>query len=159
MFKKLLAIFIIVPFLIIYPWSAKAHSGRLDGSGGHKVNKKYVYDGRFMEVRNGKTILLEGKIVFDKGDYHYHIHPRYTEYKDGIYLPVKEKDVGKTITENLHISDENRVASNKSNIYHRPTCIYVKGIDEKNAIIFEDFEDAENSLYKPCKRCKPNDWR
>lgn len=129
-----------------------AHSGRLDGSGGHRVNKEYVYEGRYIEIKDKQMEYKVGKIIFEKGDYHYHVKPSANGFKNGIYIPVQ--DVNKTITSNIYHSEENRVASKKSDKYHLPSCPYIRHIKEENIVIFEDPEDAVSNGYKPCKRCK-----
>lgn len=87
LFIALCLVFIVSPLY--------AHSGRLDNKGGHKVNKEWIYEGRYIEIKNNQAELKDGKIVFKKGDYHFHSKPslnkiKYDVYRDGIYLPVKE---------------------------------------------------------------------
>ena len=88
MVKKLLILtFILTSFTI----PVLAHSGRLDRHGGHKVKKDYIYKGRYIYVKEGQKHYETGEIEFKKGDYHYHVQPRANGYRDGIYIPVKDK--------------------------------------------------------------------
>jgi len=47
------------------------------------------------------------------------------------------------------------VGSKKSDVYHYPTCRYVKKILPENIIWFSSVEDARAHGYRPCKVCKP----
>ncbi|MBA7633403.1 hypothetical protein ES703_40969 [subsurface metagenome] len=47
------------------------------------------------------------------------------------------------------------VGSKKSDVYHYPTCRYVKKILPENIIWFSSVEDAKARGYRPCKVCKP----
>jgi len=47
--------------------------------------------------------------------------------------------------------------SSKSDVYHYPSCSYVKQIKPENLIWFVDEKDAKNRGYRPCKVCKPPD--
>jgi len=47
------------------------------------------------------------------------------------------------------------VGSKKSDVYHYPTCRYVKQILPENLIWFTSVEDARAHGYRPCKVCKP----
>ena len=47
------------------------------------------------------------------------------------------------------------VGSKKSDVYHYPSCRYVKMIKPENIIWFTSVEDARNHGYRPCKVCKP----
>ena len=137
-----------------------AHSGRLDGSGGHRVNKEWIYKGQYLEIKDNTPEIKEGKIIFNLGDYHFHCKPAnnkidLTTYRNGIYIPVLYNETKEVITSNIEISQENRVASKESNIYHKSNCQYIKNIKEQNIIIFEDKEDAEENDYISCKICKP----
>lgn len=143
---------ILILFLVI---PCYAHPGRLDGSGGHRVNKPYEYKGVYFIIKNKEKTLKTGGIYFEEGDYHYHVHPMNNGYKDGVYLPVE--NMNETVTDKIYISDENRVASRYSNRYHTPDCRYIRRIKEENIIIFEDPEDAERNGYIPCKKCKPEE--
>ncbi len=148
-------LFFLVGFLFLTT-SVFAHSGRLDGQGGHRVNKEWTYEGQYIEIKNNQPELKEGKITFNSGDYHFHCKPSENKinvitYRDGIYLPMQIKDIKNTTTTNIKISDENVVASKNSNLYHKPDCSVVKNIKEENIVIFEDKEDAEKSGYKPHK--------
>ena len=138
--------------------SAFAHSGRLDGSGGHRVNKKWIYEGKYIEIKDNQAELKEGKIIFSKGNYHYHCKPSTNKinldtYRDGVYIPAESKSIKNITTNNIKISNENVVASKNSKLYHNPECKYVKNIKEENIVIFEDKEDAEKSGYLPDKNC------
>jgi uncharacterized membrane-anchored protein YhcB (DUF1043 family) len=44
-------------------------------------------------------------------------------------------------------------ASKASNVYHFPTCRYIKSIKKKNLITFEDEPDALSKNYRQCKVC------
>lgn len=152
-------LFFLIGFLFLTT-SLFAHSGRLDGTGGHRVNKEWIYDGQYIEIENNIPHLKKGLLIFEEGSYHFHCKPsgnkiNLNTYRDGIYLPVPEKEIKNSITSNIKISEENRVASKESNIYHKPDCQYIKNIKEENIIIFEDKEDAERNDYIPCKICKP----
>ena len=46
-------------------------------------------------------------------------------------------------------------ASEKSNIYHYPSCKWAKKIRPYNLIIFNSPEEAIASGYRPCKVCRP----
>lgn len=158
MFKK---IFIVITSFLISQ-SVLAHQGRLDGSGGHRVNKEWVYEGQYILIKDNQAELKEGKIIFKAGDYHYHCKPSankidITTYREGIYIPAIEKEVKNYLSGNINISEENRVASKESNLYHKSNCKYIKNIKEENIVIFEDKEDARNNNYTPCRVCKPED--
>jgi hypothetical protein len=89
-------LFFLVGFLL-FTISAYAHSGRLDGYGGHKVNKEWVYDGQYIEIEKNIPYLERGTIIFKAGDYHFHCKPSLnkidlTTYRDGIYLPVSDRE-------------------------------------------------------------------
>ena len=47
------------------------------------------------------------------------------------------------------------VGSKKSDVYHYPSCRYVKNILSENIIWFSSVEDAKARGYRPCKVCKP----
>ena len=47
------------------------------------------------------------------------------------------------------------VGSKKSDVYHYPSCRYVKQILPENIIWFTSVEDARAHGYRPCKVCKP----
>lgn len=149
--KKLILCFAML--LITLP--AFAHSGRLDGSGGHRVNKEWTYEGRYVVVKESKKHYEVGKVIFEEGNYHFHIQPKFNGYKDGIYIPVEDKEIKNTQTSNIVKSEENRVASKLSNIYHKPTCRIIRKIKEENIVLFEDKEDSEKNGYIPCKICRP----
>jgi hypothetical protein len=156
MSKKLFLLFCFISLTTL----SFAHSGRLDGQGGHRVNKEWFYDGQYIEIENNIPHLEKGSLLFKQGDYHYHCKPSANKidlntYRDGIYLPMPVKEIKNTITSNIKISEENRVASKESNIYHKPDCQYIENIKKENIIIFEDKEDAEKNDYISCKICKP----
>lgn len=88
MIKKIISSIFILTLFTTFSF---AHSGRLDRHGGHKVDKSYVYKGRYIYVQDGIKHYEDGIIEFKKGDYHYHIQPRANGYRDGIYIPVGEK--------------------------------------------------------------------
>ncbi|MCK4324401.1 MAG: DUF4440 domain-containing protein, partial [Armatimonadetes bacterium] len=46
-------------------------------------------------------------------------------------------------------------ASRKSDVYHYPTCRYVRQIKATNLIYFDSAAEARASGYRPCKVCKP----
>ena len=48
------------------------------------------------------------------------------------------------------------VAERGSDVYHRPSCIYVQKTDEKNLIHFNTPEEAEEAGLRPCKECIPS---
>src|SRR3990167_1088195 len=148
MYKKIIS-FLIIMFIAM---PCFAHSGRLDGNGGHKVNKKWEYNGRYIVVKNNLKYYQTGKIFFDKGNYHYHCQPSVNGFKDGIYLPSANKDLSKVISP-ANISENNFVSSRKSNKYHKQNCKYIKNIKEENIIVFENKKDAEDNDYAPCKYC------
>lgn len=151
---------IIILLGLIFCLSVSAHSGRLDGQGGHRVNKKWEYEGKYIILNDGVRLPRKGIIKFFPGDYHYHIHPNYIpNIKNGVFLPIGSQDIKSTITENIYISAENRVSSKNSDKYHEPDCFYINNIKETNIVIFEDFEEAENNDYIPCKICKPDSRR
>lgn len=137
---------------------AFAHSGRLDGKGGHRVNIYWDYEGRYIEVKeNGRSYAMTGKIKFEPGNYHYHVHPKFNGFKVGVYLPVKEKDLKKTRTFDVPITENTRVGSFKSDKYHKPNCRHVQRIKEENIIIFKNYTDAESNSYSPGKQCNPRE--
>ena len=142
---KLLILFLFFPSICF------AHQGRLDGSGGHRVNKPFTYDGRYIEIIDGKTFYKDGKERFKDGSYHFHVHPNKNGRKDGIYLPVKDLETSEYSTADTIISDCSVVASKESDVYHNPDSAYVKKIKEDNAVIFNNFKDAEKEGYKPSK--------
>ena len=80
----------VIVLLLSFSVTAFAHQGRLDNKGGHKVNKPYVYAGKYIYVKKGIKNLEEGTIEFTKGDFHFHVNPRANGYRDGIYLPVRD---------------------------------------------------------------------
>jgi hypothetical protein len=136
-----------------------AHSGRLDSVGGHRVNTEWVYEGQYIEIKNNIPELKKEKILFKQGDYHFHCRPSankidLTHYRDGVYLPIPEKEVKNTATSNIHLSEENVVASKTSRFYHTPKCRYIKNIKEENIVIFTDKEEAVKAGYMPHKKCK-----
>jgi hypothetical protein len=47
------------------------------------------------------------------------------------------------------------VASKKSNIFHKPDCIWVKRIKPENLVSYSSREEAINAGKKPCKQCNP----
>lgn len=143
---------------VIFPSLVFAHSGKLDGSGGHRINKEWVYDGEYIEIENNLPHLEKGSLVFKTGDYHYHIKPSankidLTTYRDGIYLPVRTEEIKEVSTANIKISDNTVIASRNSELYHKPDCKYIKNIKEENAVIFEDKEEAERMGYIPHQFC------
>lgn len=151
--KKL---FLTLSFLIL-PYLAFSHSGRLDGKGGHKVNKEWSYDGEYLEIENNIPHLEKGMITFKDGDYHYHCKPSvnkidFNTYRDGIYLPVRQDSKDSFIT-SVTITENSIVGSINSNLYHRVDCKYIQKIKEENIIVFESIEDAENNNYKSHKLC------
>ena len=84
----------IVLCLIFITSPLYAHSGRLDWKGGHKVNKEWVYEGKYIEIKDNKPEIKEN-MTFKKGDYHFHCKPSLNKinldtFRDGIYLPVKD---------------------------------------------------------------------
>lgn len=134
-----------------------AHSGRIDGKGGHRVNKPYSYDGRYIEIIDGKTYYKDGVVKFRKGDYHFHVHPEKNGRQDGIYVPAKDKDDAENFrTDDVVISDCTVVASKESDVYHNPDSGYAKKIKEENAVIFNNAKEAEKEGYHPSefyKKC------
>jgi methylphosphotriester-DNA--protein-cysteine methyltransferase len=46
-------------------------------------------------------------------------------------------------------------ASSRSNVFHRPSCLYVSRINPSNLITFETREEAQRSGRRPCKVCRP----
>ena len=145
--------FIVLVLMMLLVTPCYAHSGRLDGNGGHRVNKPYEYTGVYYVIKDGEKQVKKGTLYFKEGEYHYHVQPTLNGYKDGIYIPVQQ--MNKTITNTIYKSEENRVSSKESNIYHKSDCRYIKRIKEENIVIFEDPEDAESNGYIPCKHCNP----
>ena len=143
--RKILSLII----LLLFPSLVFAHSGRLDGSGGHRVNKPYEYDGRYIVVKDGIKYYQVGKILFKEGDYHFHCRPDLNGFKDGIYIPTADNLVNTMTTAELNMTEDSLIASKNSNLYHAQNCKYIKNIKEENTIIFTDIEDAENSGYLP----------
>lgn len=47
------------------------------------------------------------------------------------------------------------VGSEKSNVYHKLYCKYVKRIKKYNKIYFKTKKQAKNWGYRPCKVCHP----
>ena len=47
------------------------------------------------------------------------------------------------------------VASAERNIFHKPSCRWVKKISEQNLIGFTSRDDAIKSEKRPCKTCQP----
>lgn len=88
LFTVLCLIFMVTP--------CYAHSGKLDNTGGHKVNKEWIYEGKYIEIVDNYPIMWDGGKVFKEGDYHFHCKPSanridFSTYRDGIYIPVKDK--------------------------------------------------------------------
>ena len=135
-----------------------AHPGRLDGSGGHRVNKPYKFDSRYIEIINGKTFYKDGIIKFKKGDYHFHVHPGKNGRKDGVYIPAKDdKEAVSMGTDDVVISDCSVVVSKESDVYHNSDSGYVKNIKEENVVIFNNAGEAEKEGYHPSefyKKCR-----
>ncbi|HDN59677.1 MAG TPA: hypothetical protein ENF20_06945 [Candidatus Marinimicrobia bacterium] len=126
-----------------------AHSGRLDSNGGHRVNKKWVYEGKYLAIVNGVRTAREGKVAFFPGGYHHHVHPNYVPHvKNGIFLPVDNDGINATRTDNVHHSLENVIVSKESDIYHNPWSGYVRNMRDENVIIFTDYKEAEENGYK-----------
>jgi hypothetical protein len=153
--EKMKRLFLLMSFLLI-PILSFAHSGRLDGNGGHRVNKDWIYDGRWLEIKNNYPELKDGVIKFKKGDYHYHCKPSLNKlnsslHRDGIYIPSNKKEIGNYLTKT---TEESVIAKDDTLIYHKLNCNDIKNVDEKNLTIFEDKEDAERNGYKPHKDCE-----
>jgi hypothetical protein len=149
--RKFLFVFLCLFFTTT---SSQAHSGRIDGSGGHRVNKEFVYEGRFIVINDGNKYYEFGKVVFGEGDYHFHVKPLKNGYLDGIYIPAKDKEVKKMRTDIIVRSPENVIGSKGSNLYHNPDSHHVSRMKLENIIIFEDKEDAETNGYSPSKNFK-----
>jgi hypothetical protein len=47
------------------------------------------------------------------------------------------------------------LGSSQSNVYHYPSCGYVKRIKPENLIHFQSVKEAQEKGYRPCKVCKP----
>lgn len=47
------------------------------------------------------------------------------------------------------------VGSEKSDVYHYPSCHYVKNIKPENKVYFSSTEEARRAGYRPCKVCTP----
>jgi len=62
-----------------------------------------------------------------------------------------------TTTTTQQTAGEKYCGSSKSNVYHYPSCYYVKQINPENLIWFKDEQDAKSRGYRPCKVCKPPD--
>ncbi len=134
-----------------------AHSGRIDGNGGHRVNKPHVYDGRYIEIINGKTFYKDKVIKLRKDDYHFHVHPDKNGRKDGIYIPVNDDKVKEVTTDDIVITGCLVIASKESDVYHNPDSGYGKKMKEENVIIFANAEEAEKEGYQPSefyKKCQ-----
>ncbi len=126
-----------------------AHSGRLDGSGGHRVNKPHVYDGRYIEIISGKTFYKDGIIKFKKDGYHFHVHPNNNGRKEGAYLPIDDDKVKEVITDDIVITECSVIASKESDVYHNIDSGYAKKMKEENVVIFTDANEAEKEGYHP----------
>jgi len=50
-------------------------------------------------------------------------------------------------------ASKKRVGSWKSNVYHKPTCRYVKAIKSYNKRYFASTTAAKKAGYRPCKVC------
>lgn len=157
MFKRVIKLLII--WLFFYGVNAFAHSGRLDGSGGHRVNEEGAYTGRFIVLENGRKHYENGTVTFKKGSYHFHVKPFTNGYKDGIYLPVEDKNIKDTETSGLKLSDSNVVGSKEGDVYYPPSCSSAKKLKEENVIIFNDKKEAEMNGYTPSKSCYKEDNR
>lgn len=51
--------------------------------------------------------------------------------------------------------ETNYVASVNSEVFHVPTCRYVRRIHEDNMETFTSYEEAERYGHRPCKVCRP----
>lgn len=143
--------FLIAVLFLSLPSLCFAHSGRIDGNGGHRVNKPYSYDGRYIEIIDGRTHYKDDTVKFRKGDYHFHVHPEKNGRKDGIYIPAKDNEVENYRTDDVVISDCSVVASKESDIYHNPDSGYIRNIKEENVVIFNNAKEAEKEGYQPSK--------
>ena len=150
--------FLIVGLILFFPSLCFAHPGRIDGNGGHRVNKPYSYDARYIEIIDGKTHYKDGIVKFKKGDYHFHVHPGKNGRQDGIYVPAKDRhESEKYKTDDVVISACTVVASKDSNVYHNPDSGYVRNIKEENVVIFNNADEAKKEGYQPSefyKKCQ-----
>lgn len=143
----------LVGLFILFTMNVYAHSGRLDGTGGHRVNKEWLYQGKYIVAKDGIKHIQSGELIFNNGDYHFHCKPNRNGFINGFYIPIDDKDIKNATTINVSIQKENVLASRNSNLYHKTDCQYIKNIREENLVIFEDIEDAKKNGYIPDKNC------
>lgn len=133
--------------------AAYCHSGRIDSNGGHRVNKEKSYAGVYIIVTNGSPMVREGRVDFNPGDYHYHVHPRTNGFLEGTYIASGAKN--SVATENTFVSLESVLSSKESDVYHNIWSGYAKRMKDENVIIFESHEDAKESGYRASRYFKP----
>jgi len=88
--------------------------------------------------------------------YSHHPNLRYRDYLVSLQKEAREKKIG---IWSLPMPEEEKyyIASkgSKKFVFHRPDCLSVKRILEKNKILFQTRDQALDSGYSPCRTCKP----
>ncbi len=71
-----------------------------------------------------------------------------------------ESENGYSNTININSTSQNDksdvyIGNKNSKVYHYSDCEAVNKMSEKNKVVFNSIEEAENSNYTPCKNCNP----
>ena len=80
----------------------------------------------------------------------------YTERFLGFEREAREKNCGLwALRAPVEEIKEGYVANRNSRVFHKVSCGSIARMNQKNALMFEDREEAVKQGYKPCGNCKP----
>ncbi|MFQ6031824.1 MAG: thermonuclease family protein, partial [Candidatus Zixiibacteriota bacterium] len=105
----------------------------------------------------GESLLVNAELIKQGLAWVYSHRPnlRYRDYFVSLQKDAREKRIG---IWSVPVSEEEYyIASERSKkfVFHRPNCSNVRGILEKNRIIFKSRDEALDLGYSPCRACKP----
>lgn len=115
----------------------------------------YLADGTFFNAQ----IIKDGyanaytKFPFKYMDEFRNYEREARESKKGLW--AEEAEESPALSVKGEVAEAKYVASKKSKVFHRSSCVWANKIREKNKVQFKTREEAENAGYRPCQTCRP----